>query len=142
MNPSIEIGASFTCFILLLIAAYGALKQKREVLFFGVCLFSTLPIIGELIAYSRNDNILHLMIVTVFVVQVVICLPIKDGYDFNNKVAVALNQKIGYGIIIANLCQGCLVLIEDINVPHQFGYAHFVISLIVLYSVIKPEQRL
>ena len=36
MNPSIEIGATFICFILILVALYGAIKQKREVLLFGV----------------------------------------------------------------------------------------------------------
>lgn len=141
MNPSIEIGATFICFILILVALYGAIKQKREVLLFGVCFFSTLPIMGELFNYAEDSSVFHLVIIMVFIVQVVISLPITASDDVSNSLVVALNRKIGYGIITANLCQGLLVLTEDINVPHRFGYAHFVISLIILYSIIRPEKR-
>lgn len=141
MNPITETVGNFICLILLSISAYGAIKQKREVLLFGVCFFSTLPIIGESIAYAKNDNILHLVIIMVFIVQVVISLPITASDDVSNSQVVALNRKIGYGIITANLCQGLLVLIEDINVPRHFGYMHFAICLIMLYSVIRPEKR-
>ncbi|MBT7851579.1 MAG: hypothetical protein HN714_08725 [Formosa sp.] len=141
MNPSIEIGATFICFILILVALYGAIKQKREVLLFGVCFFSTLPIMGELFNYAEDSNIFHLVIIMVFIVQVVITLPIRAYDSDRNSLVVALNRKIGYGIITANVCQGILVLIEDINVPRHFGYMHFAICLIMLYSVIRPEKR-
>lgn len=135
MNPSLEIIGTFICFVLILIAAYGAIKQKREILLFGVCFFSSTPIVGELLAYAQDDKLLHLVIVMVFLVQVVITLPISVKYDIDNPAAVELGKKIGYGVSVANLCHGYLILAEEINVPHQFGYFHFAIVLIMLYSI-------
>lgn len=109
MNPSIEIVGNIICAFFILIAAYGALKQKKEILLFGVCFFSTMPIIGELLAYAEDDNLLHLVIVMVFLVQVAITLPINVKYDVDNPAAVALSQKIGVAIVVANLCQGYLI---------------------------------
>ena len=60
MNPSIEIVGNIICAFFILIAAYGALKQKKEILLFGVCFFSTMPIIGALLAYAEDDNLVHL----------------------------------------------------------------------------------
>jgi|TARA_B110000902_G_C14165749_1_gene534879 hypothetical protein len=142
MNPSIEIVGNIICAFFISIAAYGAIKQKKEILLFGVCFFSTLPIIGELLAYAEDDNLLHLVIVMVFLVQVVITLPINVKYDVDNPAAVALSQKIGLAILVANLCQGYLVLNTELGVPHQFGYFHLAVVMILMYAVIiVPRKR-
>ena len=125
----------------ILIAAYGALKQKSELLLFGVCFFGTLPIIGEGIAYAKDDNMLHLVIVMMFFVQVIITLPTNLRYGDKNKAVEVLNKKIGFAVLAINLFQGYLILSEVLDVPSQFGYVHFTFSLIMLYSVIRPEQR-
>ena len=125
MNPSIEIVGNIICAFFISIAAYGALKQKEEILLFGVCFFSTMPIIGELLAYAEDDNLLHLVIVMVFLVQVAITLPINVKYDVDNPAAVALSQKIGVAIVVANLCQGYLILNTELGVPHQFRLFSF-----------------
>jgi len=142
MNPSIEIVGNIICAFFISIAVYGALKQKKEILLFGVCFFSTTPIIGELLAYAEDDNLLHLVIVMVFLVQVVITLPINVKYDVDNPAAVALSQKIGLAILVANLCQGYLVLNTELGVPHQFGYFHLAVVMILMYAVIiVPRKR-
>ena len=142
MNPSLEIIGTLICFLFILIATYGALKRKREILLFGVCFFSTTPIVGELLAYAQDDKLLHLVIVMVFLVQVVITLPISVKYDIDNPAAVALGKKIGLAIVVANLCQGCLILNTELGVPHQFGYFHFAIVIILLYAiVIVPRKK-
>ncbi|MDB9873731.1 hypothetical protein OAC97_00530 [Flavobacteriaceae bacterium] len=141
MNPSIEIIGNIICAFFISIAAYGALKQKKEILLFGVFFFSTTPIIGELLAYAQDDNLLHLVIVMVFLVQVAITLPINVKYDVDNPAAVALSQKIGLAIVVANLCQGCLILNTELDVPHQFGYLHLVVALIMLYTVVRSNTK-
>ena len=141
MNPSIEIVGNFVCLYFILIAAYGALKQKSELLLFGVCFFGTLPIIGEGIAYAKDDNMLHLVIVMMFFVQVIITLPTNLRYGDKNKAVEVLNKKIGFAVLAINLFQGYLILSEVLDVPSQFGYVHFTFSLIMLCSVIRPEQR-
>ena len=101
-----------------------------------------MPIIGALLAYAEDDNLLHLVIVMVFLVQVAITLPINVKYDVDNPAAVALSQKIGVAIVVANLCQGYLILNTELGVPHQFGYFHLAVVMILMYAVvIVPRKR-
>ena len=137
MNPSIEIVGTLLCVILTSITAYGALTRQRSWFTLGICFFSTMPIIGELLVYAEDDNLVHLALVMVFLVQVVITLPLNIRYGVENPTAKALAQKIGVAILTANLCQGSLVLNTELGVPHQFGYLHLVVALIMLYTVVR-----
>ena len=139
MNPAVEIAYSFICLFFILTAAYGAVKQKRELLLFGVCFFCTLPIIGEVIAYAQDNMLFHLVIAMMFLAQVIVTLPINLRHDYKNKDVRALNNKIGITVLAVNLFQGGLVLNDSINVPHQFGYMHFAVSLIMLCSIITSK---
>ena len=142
MGLTIEIIGSICAIAFISIAAYGAVREKRKVFLFGVSFFNVVPIIGEALAYALDDNLVHLVIIMMFLVQVIICLPISINYGSENLAAVALSQKIGAAIIVANLFTGYIILFEDLNIAVQFGYFHFVIVLIMLYvTIIIPRKR-
>ena len=136
-----EILGTLHCLVCVLIAAYGALKRAKRTLMFGLCFFNMSPIIGESLAYAENDNLVHLVITLFFIVQVVICLPIRSKYGSDNLAAVALSTKIGLAILVGNLCQGSLILSKVLDVPVQFGYFHLSIVLILLYIYIITYKK-
>jgi hypothetical protein len=139
MNLAVEIAYTFICSFFILTAAYGAIKQKRELLLFGVCFFCTIPTIAEGIAYAQDNELFHLVIAMMFFAQVIVALPINLRHDYKNKDVRDLNNKIGVTVLTVNLFQGGLVLNDYIEVPHQFGYMHFAVSLIMLYSIITSK---
>ena len=142
MNPILDIIGTLCAVLFISIAGYGALKQKRRVFLFGISLFNMVPIIGETLAYTLDDNLVHLVIIMMFLIQVIICLPISINYGSENLAAVALSQKIGAAIIMSNLLTGYIILYEDLNIAIQFGYFHFVIVLMMLYvTIIIPRKR-
>ena len=140
MNPTLEILGTLSNSIFVLIAAYGAIKQKIDLFLFGICFFSIGSVISELIAYAQDDNVLHLFIIIMFLGQVIVTLPINTRFDEKNKAATALSNRIGCVILVINLFQGSLILNNYIDVPHQFGFMHLVIALIMLYTVLRPGK--
>ena len=129
------IGSAF-----ILIALYGAIKLKRTFLLLGICLFSVLPIIGESIAYSSDNSLVHVPIIMAFLAQVIITLPVKVMYGPENIAATKIAQKIGLAIIVTNLFQAYIILGLNLEVPSQYGYFHIVIALIVIYSIIRSRS--
>ena len=66
----------------------------------------------------------------------IITLPIRTEYGSENPAAMALSMKIGLCILVANLCQGGLILADVIDAPLLFGYLHLSIVIILLYVYI------
>ncbi len=139
MNPTLEIVGTLVGIIFAAITVYGSVTRTRSWFTLGICFFSTLPIIGETLAYAQDDNLVHLALVLVFLVQVIITLPVNIRYGIENEAAMALAQKIGVAILVANLCQGYLILSEKLDVPHQFGYLHLVVAMIMLYTIVRSS---
>ena len=106
MNPILEVVVNIFGSIFILLTAYGAIKQKRDIFLFGICFFSIVSIISELIAYAQDDNVLHLFIIIIFLGQVIVTLPINTRFDEKNKAATALSNRIGCAILVINLFQG------------------------------------
>jgi hypothetical protein len=140
MNPILEVVVNIFGSIFILLTAYGAIKQKRDIFLFGICFFSIVSVISELIAYAQDDNVLHLFIIIIFLGQVIVTLPINTRFDEKNKAATALSNRIGCAILVINLFQGALILNNYIDVPHQFGFMHLVIALIMLYTVLRSGK--
>ena len=137
MNPTLEIVGTFWAIALISIAGYGALTRQRRWFTLGICLFSTIPIIAEALAYAQDDNLEHLAFVIVFLVQVIITLPINIRYSTDSESSMALTQKISFAIFVTELSTGYLILSTELGVPHQFGYLHLVVALIMLYTVVR-----
>ena len=58
-------------------------------------------------------------------------------YGADNESSMALAQKIGFAIFVTELSTGYLILSTELGVPHQFGYLHLVVALIMLYTVVR-----
>ena len=141
MNPILESASNTYGSIFILVAAYGAIKRIRDLFLFGICFFGAGLIIKEGIDYAQDNNIVHLFVIMVFLGQVILTLPINTSFDEKNKAAMALSNRIGCAILVINLFQGYLILSKSLDLPHQFGYMHLVIALIMLYSVLRSGKE-
>ena len=131
-----EILGAVHCIVCILIAVYGVRKRIRSLFLFGLCFFNMSPIIGEVLAYAESNDLAHLIIVIFFIIQVIITLPIRTEYGSENPAAMALSEKIGLGILVANLSQGGLILADVIDAPLLFGCLHLSIVIVLLYVYI------
>ena len=146
MFYAFEILGTLHCLVCVLIAAYGALKRARRTLLFGLCFFNASPIIGESLLYAENNDLMHLTIIMLFLTLVIITLPIGIKYGADNPAAMAMGQKNGFAVIVANLCHGYLILSELIHhIPIHFGIFHLCMASIVLYAIVRsyttPNSR-
>ena len=90
--------------------------------------------------YAENNDSMHLTIIMFFLTLVIITLPIGIKYGADNPAAMAMSQKIGFAVMVANLCHGYLILSESLNnVPMQFGVFHLCMAGIVLYAIIRSH---
>ena len=140
VNPSIEIIGTLHGTFFILLTAYGAMQRKKTFFHFGICFFCTLPVAGELIAYAQDNNILRLFVIMLFLTQIILTLPSNMPYAHKDLAAMALSKRIGYSILALNLFQGYVVLNNILEIPLQFGYMHFAISLIMIYTLIRSEK--
>jgi hypothetical protein len=141
MNPILESASNTFGSIFILVAAYGAIKRIRDLFLFGICFFGAGLIIKEGIDYAQDNNIVHLFVIMVFLGQVILTLPINTSFDEKNKAAIALSNRIGCAILVINLFQGYLILSKSLDLPHQFGFMHLVIALIMLYTVLRSGKE-
>ncbi|MDB4289976.1 hypothetical protein N9887_02750 [Flavobacteriaceae bacterium] len=137
MYPAFEVLATLVAFTFVSITAYGALTRQRSLFTLGLCFFNVIPVAGELYGYSMDNETFHLALILTFLTQIIITLPIKANYGSDNVSAYALSKKIGIAILVTNLLHGCLILSKEIGVPHQFGYLHFAVALIMTWTIIK-----
>ena len=75
-----------------------------------------------------------------FLIQIILTLPSNMPYAHKDLAAMALSKRIGYSILALNLFQGYVVLNNILEIPLQFGYMHFAISLIMLYTLSRSEK--
>ena len=141
VHPLFELLATVVTFTFVATTAYGAFTHQRNWFTLGICLFSIMPVVGELNNYLMDNELVHLAIILVFIGQIIISLPVKTSYGTKNSSAYALSIKIGLSIFVTNLLHGCFILSTPLNVPHQFGYFHLGIAIILLYSIIKSGSK-
>ena len=146
MNLVIFTLGTILSLIFVMITAYGAYKRNRHWFTLGLCFYSTIPIIGESMLYAENNNLMHITIIMLFLTLVIITLPIGMKYGADNPAALAMSQKIGFAVGVANIGHGYLILSGTLNnVPIQFGVFHLCMASIVLYAIVRsyttPNSR-
>jgi hypothetical protein len=137
MNPTVELiftvlGAAFT-----LLTLYGAATLSRKLFLSGLFYFSILPIIGESMAYNADKGTVHVMVAFLFLIQLVLAIPNTIVYGPENIAAVKITSKIAFAFLLINVAGAVFILCLKAAVPAQFGYFHVVLSLTVLYLIIR-----
>jgi hypothetical protein len=137
MNPTVELiftvlGAAFT-----LLTLYGAATLSRKLFLSGLFCFSILPIIGESMAYGTDKATMHVMVAFLFLVQLVLAIPNTIVYGAENTAAIKITSKIAFAFLLINVAGAVFILCLKAAAPVQFGYFHVVLSLAVLYLIIR-----
>ena len=137
MNSTINLIFTIVGAALTLLTIYGAVKMDRKLFLSGICYFSFLPIIGESLSYNTDQAPIHIMVISIFLVQFVLTLPIKITFGPDNLAAVKIVAKISIALLIINVAATVYIFCLKAGVPAQFGYYHIVISLAIVYLIIK-----
>ena len=136
MLPSFEVLGFVSGGFCLVIMSYGALTKSYKFLSLGICLFSIIPITGEVYLYLLSNHWIHLIFLIIFLIQMMVTLPTIS----KAKTIVYLNTKIRIAILVVNLLHGCLILTVLLNVPIQFGFMHLVAALTMFYAIITNQK--
>jgi heme A synthase len=137
MLTAFEIFGSVAGVSFLTVISYGALTENKRLLSLGICLFSIIPITGEVYLYLLSDHSIHLFFLLIFWLQMMISLPTKSS----SKSSIYLSKKIRLAILVFNLLHGLLILSVLFNIPLQFGFMHLVVALTMLYTIVKTSQK-
>ncbi|MDB5145262.1 MAG: hypothetical protein JWQ66_3975 [Mucilaginibacter sp.] len=137
MNSTVEMIFTIVGAALVLLTVYGAFKLNRNLFLSGICFFSILPIIGESMAYNADKTSVHILVIFIFLVQFVLALPNKIVYGPDNLAAIKLSTKIALALIIINAGGVVFIFCLNAGVPVQFGYYHIVITLAIIYLLIR-----
>ena len=137
MLPTFEIFGSIAGVSFLTVISYGALTENKKLLSLGVCLFSIIPITGEVYLYLLSDHSIHLFFLLIFLIQMMVSLPINSS----SKPTIYLSKKVRLAILVFNLLHGFLILSVLFNIPLQFGFMHLVVALTMLYTIVKTTQK-
>jgi hypothetical protein len=137
MNPTVMLIFTILGAALTLLTLYGAATLSRKLFLSGICYFSILPLIGESMAYSNDKATVHVMVAFLFLIQFVLALPNAIVYGQENAAAIKLSSKIAVALLLINVAGAVFILCLKATVPVQFGYYHVIISLAVLYLIIR-----
>jgi len=138
MNSTVNLIFTVVGGALVLLTLYGAVTLNRKLFLSGLCFFSLLPIIGEGMAYSADTKALvHFIVLSVFVVQLILAAPTNISYDFTNVAASRLTGKIALALLVINVIGAVYIFCLKADVPVQFGYYHIGLSLAIIYVIFK-----
>lgn len=141
MSNSVEIINTLVGVFFVIMSLFGIIKRKRQIFLLGICLFSVLPVIGELTAYFNDGMIGHITTVMAFLSLVIITIPNKIKYGAENLAAVSIAKKIGLAVLVVNLFQAYIILGLENGVPIQYGYLHIALSLVMLYAIMQTISK-
>jgi hypothetical protein len=122
---------------LTLLTVYGVIKLNRKFFLSGICFFSLLPMIGEGMAYNADKASVHVIVFMMFLAQFVLAFPSQIIFGQENVAANKLTTKIGLALLIFNITGAVFIFCLNAGVPSQFGYYHIVISLALVYLMVK-----
>jgi hypothetical protein len=137
MDKTIELIFTIYGGALTLLTVYGAFKANRKLFLSGICFFSILPIVGESMSYSADKGMVHVMVIMIYVTQFILAFPSNIQYGAENTAAGKLVAKIALGLLATNTAGGVYILCLHAPVPIWFGYMHVVMSLAIIYIIIR-----
>lgn len=122
---------------MVLLTLYGAVVANRKFFLSGLCFFSILPIIGEMMGYNADKASVHIIVALVFVAQFILMFPNTIEYGKENIAAGKLVVKISLAVLVFNIGGIIYIFCLNAGVPHRFGYCHIAFSLMILYIIFK-----
>jgi hypothetical protein len=137
MNSTIELIFTVAGAALTLLAVYGAVRSDRKLFLSGIFYFSFLPLIGESMGYNADKAPIHILVIFMFLIQLALSLPNNITYGQDNAAANKLSAKIAIALLLINVGGVVYIFCLHPGVPHRFGYFHGILSLAILYLIIK-----
>lgn len=116
----------------ILITLIGVLKKNRVYFNIGYFVYGLIVVFSELGFFAENQDMIHLAVASLWVIQSVLTIPNKLPYD-GGKLAKSAAIKIYSSLTIINLF-GAYIVCES-EIPDFVSYFHMVLAVLPLVAI-------
>ena len=116
----------------ILITLIGVLKKNRVYFNIGYFVYGLIVVFSELGFFAENQDMIHLAVASLWVIQSVLTIPNKLPYD-GGKLAKSAAVKIYSSLTIINLF-GAYIGCES-EIPVFVSYFHMVLAVLPLVAI-------
>ena len=116
----------------ILITLIGVLKKNRVFFNIGYFVYGLIVVFSELGFFAENQDMIHLAVASLWVIQCVLTIPNKLPYD-GGKLAKSAAIKIYSSLTIINLF-GAYIVCES-EIPDFVSYFHMVLAVLPLVAI-------
>ena len=116
----------------ILITLIGVLKKNRVYFNIGYFVYGLIVVFSELGFFAENQDMIHLAVASLWVIQSVLTIPNKLPYD-GGKLAKSAAVKIYSSLAIINLF-GAYIVCES-EIPDFVSYFHMVLAVLPLVAI-------
>ena len=116
----------------ILITLIGVLKKNRVYFNIGYFVYGLIVVFSELGFFAENQDMIHLAVASLWVIQSVLTIPNKLPYD-GGKLAKSAAVKISSSWVIINLVWAYIVCESEI--PEFVSYFHMVLAVLPLVAI-------
>ena len=116
----------------ILITLIGVLKKNRVYFNIGYFVYGLIVVFSELGFFAENQDMIHLAVASLWVIQSVLTIPNKLPYD-GGKLAKSAAVKIYSSLTIINLF-GAYIVCES-EIPDFVSYFHMVLAVLPLVAI-------
>ena len=116
----------------ILITLIGVLKKNRVYFNIGYFVYGLIVVFSELGFFAENQDMIHLAVASLWVIQSVLTIPNKLPYD-GGKLAKSAAVKIYSSLVIINLF-GAYIVCES-EIPDFVSYFHMVLAVLPLVAI-------
>ena len=116
----------------ILITLIGVLKKNRVYFNIGYFVYGLIVVFSELGFFAENQDMIHLAVASLWVIQSVLTIPNKLPYD-GGKLAKSAAVKIYSSLAIINLF-GAYIVCES-EIPDFVSYFHLVLAVLPLVAI-------
>jgi hypothetical protein len=116
----------------ILITLIGVLKKNRVYFNIGYFVYGLIVVFSELGFFAEKQDMIHLAVASLWVIQSVLTIPNKLPYD-GGKLAKSAAVKIYSSLAIINLF-GAYIVCES-EIPDFVSYFHMVLAVLPLVAI-------
>ena len=128
----IGLGGLFTAMVFL-----GVSQMKIKQVLLGFFCYSFLPILGEILGWIINNQIYHLLFISLFICQLVLSSICFQEIDYEDPSVSKPLARIFSAIFVINLMSAITILMLLGNINTVFGMYHVLICGLLLPVIIK-----
>lgn len=128
----IGLGGLFTAMVIL-----GVSQMKIKQVLLGVFCYSFLPILGEILGWVIDNQIYHLLFISLFICQLVLSSIYFQEINYEDKEVSKILARVFSVVFVINAMSAVTILMLLGNINTVFGMYHVLICGVLVPVIIK-----